>query len=204
MGCAYMLRNAWFVLLFIMFLTACGGNNILGNNNQNTNKVEEFSYEVEDFTFTNQDGEEFSKSVLEGKFWIADMIFTNCETVCPPMTANMARLQRMLEEENIDAELVSFSVDPTNDSPEILKDYIEKRGGTFDNWNALTGYSDDEIKSFAINSFKAFIEKPENNDQVIHVKTFYLVTPDGKAIKRYDGEKADNMEKIVEDIKAMN
>ncbi|GAE91822.1 cytochrome oxidase biogenesis protein Sco1/SenC/PrrC [Gracilibacillus boraciitolerans JCM 21714] len=199
-----MLRNAWFVLLFIMFLTACGGNNILGNNNQNTNKVEEFSYEVEDFTFTNQDGEEFSKSVLEGKFWIADMIFTNCETVCPPMTANMARLQRMLEEENIDAELVSFSVDPTNDSPEILKDYIEKRGGTFDNWNALTGYSDDEIKSFAINSFKAFIEKPENNDQVIHVKTFYLVTPDGKAIKRYDGEKADNMEKIVEDIKAMN
>ncbi|MGN8645178.1 SCO family protein [Gracilibacillus sp. HCP3S3_G5_1] len=164
----------------------------------------DFSYEVEDFTFTNQDGEELSKSELDGKFWVANMIFTNCETICPPMTANMARLQGLLAEENIDAELVSFSVDPTNDSPEILKDYIEQRGGTFDNWHALTGYTDEEIKQFAQNSFKAFVENPDNSDQVVHVKTFYLVSPDGNAIKGYDGEKADNMQKIVEDIQSMN
>ncbi|WP_058306962.1 SCO family protein [Gracilibacillus massiliensis] len=197
-----MLKKAWIFLPFII-ITACGGNNILGENNSNNNG-NEFSYEVEDFTFTNQDGEDFSKNELDGKYWIADMIFTNCETICPPMTANMARLQGLLEEENIDAELVSFSVDPDNDSPEVLKEYIKQRGGTFDNWHALTGYSNDEIKSFAQNSFKAFVEKPDNEDQVIHVKTFYLVTPDGNAIKGYNGEKADNMKKIVEDIKAMN
>ncbi|UOQ85427.1 SCO family protein [Gracilibacillus salinarum] len=178
-------------LLFI--LVGCG------------NKYEgDFSYEVQNFTFTDQDGESFSKSDLEGKFWIADMIFTNCETVCPPMTANMARLQKQLDDAGIDAELVSFSVDPTNDSPEVLKDYISERGGTFDNWHALTGYTDDEIKSFTENSFKAFVENPENDDQVIHSTTFYLVSPDGNAIKGYNGQKADNMKKIVEDIQSMN
>ncbi|SHM88830.1 SCO family protein [Gracilibacillus kekensis] len=198
-----MLKKVWIALPFIIILTACGGNNILGENNQSNNE-NEFSYEVEDFTFTNQDGEEFSKSELDGKYWIANMIFTNCETICPPMTANMARLQGLLEEENMDAELVSFSVDPDNDSPKVLREYIEQRGGTFDNWHALTGYSNEEIKSFAQNSFKAFVEKPENSDQVIHVKTFYLVSPEGNAIKGYNGEKADNMKKIVEDIKSLN
>ncbi|MGP4040461.1 SCO family protein [Gracilibacillus sp. D59] len=191
------------LMLFIVFLLAgCSGNILSGDS---SNEYEgDFSYEVKDFTFTNQDGEKLSKSDLDGKFWIADMIFTNCETVCPPMTANMARLQSLLEEENIDAELVSFSVDPTNDTPEILKKYIKERGGTFDNWHALTGYTDEEIKEFVNKSFKELVENPENSDQVIHGTSFYLVSPDGNAIKRYNGQKADNMQKIVEDIKSMN
>ncbi|QGH34362.1 SCO family protein [Gracilibacillus salitolerans] len=196
-----MKRNAVLILFMALLLAGCAGNILNGD----SNKYEgDFSIEVEDFTFTNQDGEDLSKSELDGKFWVADMIFTNCDTICPSMTANMARLQGLLEEENIDAELVSFSVDPTNDSPEILKEYIEERGGTFDNWNALTGYTDEEIKQFANNSFKAFVENPDNSDQVAHVNSFYLVSPDGNAIKRYDGSKADNMQKIVEDIQSMN
>ncbi len=196
-----MKRNAVLTLFTALLLAGCAGNILNGD----SNKYEgDFSIEVEDFTFTNQDGEDLSKSELDGKFWVADMIFTNCDTICPSMTANMARLQGLLEEENIDAELVSFSVDPTNDSPEILKEYIEERGGTFDNWNALTGYTDEEIKQFANNSFKAFVENPDNSDQVAHVNSFYLVSPDGNAIKRYDGSKADNMQKIVEDIQSMN
>ncbi|SFM01312.1 protein SCO1/2 [Gracilibacillus orientalis] len=193
--------NALMMLFIALFLAGCSGNILNGD----SNKYEgDFSYEVEDFTFTNQDGEELSKSELDGEFWIADMIFTNCETVCPSMTANMARLQGLLEEENIDAELVSFSVDPTNDSPEILKQYIEDRGGTFDNWNALTGYSDEDIKEFVNKSFKELVENPDNSDQVLHGTRFYLVSPDGNAIYRYNGQKADNMQKIVEDIQSMN
>ncbi|WP_163536658.1 SCO family protein [Gracilibacillus sp. YIM 98692] len=181
------------ILLLFIFLAACG-----------ENYEGDFSYEVQDFEFINQEGESFTLEELEGDFWIADFIFTNCETVCPPMTANMARLQRMLDENNIDAQLVSFSVDPSNDTPEILKQYAADRGGTFGNWNLLTGYSDEEIKTFAEKSFKALVKNPKNSDQVIHATTFYLVSPNGNAIKGYNGTEADSMTQIVEDIQSMN
>ncbi|MFC4387250.1 SCO family protein [Gracilibacillus marinus] len=180
-------------LLFILLLSACG------------NKYEgQFSFEVNDFTYTNQDGESVSKSDLDGKFWVANMIFTECPDICPPMTANMARLQKMLSEEGLDVGLISFSVDPTNDTPEVLKDYANNYGINFDNWSFLTGYTDAEIKTFLNESFKAYVDKPEGSDTVIHQSTFYLVSPEGNAINGYNGSKAEEMNKIVEDIKSMN
>ncbi|SDL79349.1 SCO family protein [Sediminibacillus halophilus] len=180
-------------LVSLLFLAACGP------------KYEgDFSYKVEPFSYKNQDGETVSKEELDGKFWVADMIFTNCETVCPPMTANMARLQDKLKQENLDVHLISFSIDPEHDSPEDLKKYSEERGGEFDNWDLLTGYEFSEIKEFSINSFKALVEELDDSDQYLHATSFYLVSPEGNAIKAYDGTKAAQMDKIVEDIKKMS
>src|SRR5699024_5225501 len=97
-----------FLSAFILVLAACG------------EKVEtNMESEVADFEFTNQDGEDFSNKDLEGKWWVADFIFTNCETVCIPMTSNMVNLQQNLKEENVEnVELVSFSVEPDRDTPE--------------------------------------------------------------------------------------
>ncbi|KAB8138859.1 redoxin domain-containing protein [Gracilibacillus oryzae] len=204
------MKSILLLLITALALTACGtasdGNNASGKSEETkgTQYKGDFEIEVQDFTFTNQEGEEFSKKQLDGKFWVANMVFTNCTTVCPAMTANMSRLQQQLADAGVEAELVSFSVDPANDTPELLKQYAEDRGATFENWNLLTGYNDEEIKQFASKSFKALVENPENSDQVIHQTTFYLVTPDGYAIKGYNGTKADNMKQIVEDIKAMN
>lgn len=52
------------------------------------------NWDVEKFTFTDQNGKKFGSSELKDKVWVADFIFTSCETVCPPMTANMAKLQK--------------------------------------------------------------------------------------------------------------
>ncbi|MFC4556939.1 SCO family protein [Virgibacillus kekensis] len=165
----------------------------------------DFSYEVQDFTFTNQAGEKISKEDLKGEFWVADFIFTNCTTVCPPMTANMAKLQDQLKEAGLEEEvkLVSFSVDPKNDDHETLKSYVKARGGSLENWHLFTGYEFDTIKEFSIKSFKSAVEKVADSDQVMHATSFFLVTPEGYAIKRYDGRVQANMEKIVDDIKAM-
>src|SRR5699024_94599 len=178
------------LLLFVIFLSACGDQ-----------YNGDFSYKVQDFTFTNQDGEKVSKSDLEGEFWVADFIFTNCTTVCPPMTSNMASLQDQLKEAGLeDVKLVSFSVDPKNDKPKTLKKYAKQRGGTFENWDLLTGYDFETIKEFSVKSFKSAVEQLPDSDQVMHGTSFFLVTPEGNAIKNYDGRKAANMEKIVEDI----
>lgn len=181
-------------LILVILLSACG------------EKYEgDFSLEVQDFTFTNQDGQQVSKSDLEGKFWVADFIFTNCSTVCPPMTSNMAKLQEQLKKAGLeeDVQLVSFSVDPKNDTPKALKSYAKARGGTFENWDLLTGYEFQTIKELSIKSFKSAVEKPANSNQVMHATSFFIVTPEGNAIKRYDGREHANMKKIVEAIKSM-
>jgi protein SCO1/2 len=160
------------------------------------------SEDVLDFEFTTQDNDTLSLDDLEGNYWITDMIFTNCTTVCLPMSANMKTLQDRFDEEGFDdIQLVSFSVDPEYDTPEVLREYGEEYGADFDRWTFLTGYDFETIKEISIKSFKSPLMEPlEGDDQVTHGTRFYLVNPEGKVIKYYDGVQSGNMETIVNDI----
>ncbi|WP_286183545.1 SCO family protein [Bacillus sp. ISL-55] len=178
----------------IIFAAGCGNSGLKDAKN----------YPIEDFTFTNQDGESVSKADLEGKVWMASFIFTNCADVCPPMTANMAKLQDMIKEEGLkDVEIVSFSVDPAVDNPEVLKEYGKKFNVDFKNWSFLTGYTQEEIEKFALESFKALVKKPETGDQVIHGTDFYLVDQNGDMRKYYTGLQEVPFDRIIEDIKTL-
>ncbi|MDQ0184049.1 SCO family protein [Cytobacillus sp. FSL W7-1323] len=178
--------------LFTIILAACGQSGI-----ENA-----LNYDVGDFNYTNQDNQAVGLSDLEGKVWIADFIFTSCETVCPPMTYNMSQLQDKVKEEGIEnVEFVSFSVDPTVDSPEALKDFANNYEIDFSNWHFLTGYTQEEIESFAVDSFKSLVKKPKNDDQVIHQTSIYLVDQNGVVMKDYDGVSDVPYEEIIADIK---
>lgn len=181
-------------VLIVFILAACG------------DKYEgDFSYTVKDFSFTDQDGNEFSKEDLDGQFWVADLVFTNCTDVCPPMTANMANLQQQLDNEDMnDVQLVSFTVDPNRDTPEVLKEYAEERGAiNFDNWHLLSEYDFDTIKKLSIKSFKSPLQQIPDTDQFTHTNQFFLVSPEGNAIKSYDGIDLGEVKEIVSDIKDM-
>lgn len=157
---------------------------------------------VEEFQFTNQQGETFGSGDLKDKVWVVSFIFTNCETVCPPMTANMSKLQEKAKENGLEVEFVSFSVDPELDTPERLKQYGEQFQADFTNWNFLTGYSQTEIETFASKSFRALVQKPSSTDQVIHGTSFYLVNPNGYVIKSYSGLENTPYDQIISDIKS--
>lgn len=178
-------------LTFILFLTACGKGEIESN----------MAKQTPDFSFTNQENEAFGSEDLEGKWWIADFIFTNCTTVCLPMTYNMSQLQIMLEDEGIDAELVSFTVDPDVDNPEVLKDYAESYNADLSNWTFLTGYDFETIQELALDPFMTGVKQEPDSDQVTHGVRFFLVSPEGEVIKNYMGTDLEEMEKIVEDLK---
>jgi protein SCO1/2 len=180
-----------FCMVFILFASA-------GCSKEIPNRL---NWEVEDFTYTDQDGEKFSLAHLRGKVWVADFIFTNCSTVCPPMTANMAKLKELVEKEKLDVHFVSFSVDPEVDTPDRLKEYGKKFTDDLSNWTFLTGYSQEEIIRMVRNSFKAIVEKEEGNNQVGHATYFYLVDQEGKIVRYYKGEKDVPYEEIVEHIK---
>lgn len=186
----------YFILtLVVLFLTACGQGEI--ESNMPTTK------QVEDFEFTTQDNEPFSfEKDLKGKWWVADFIFTNCTTVCLPMTSNMVQLQLKLKEENLeDVHLVSFTVDPEVDSPEVLKEYAEGYQADLSNWTFLTGYDFETIKDLSYNSFMSMVVQTPDSDQVQHTIRFFLINPDGEIVKSYLGDQYDQMDVIIEDLK---
>lgn len=177
--------------IFILFLNACNKPPIDTNMSEN----------VADFSFTTQDNETLSLDDLHGKWWIADFIFTNCETVCLPMTSNLSKLQKELEDQDLRVQFVSFSVDPDFDTPEVLKEYGEQYDANFNTWSFLTGYDMKTIKELSIKSFRAFLKEPEyGDDQVMHDTRFFLVNPEGEVIKGYDGIKAESIDEILADL----
>jgi protein SCO1 len=194
------MRIVSLLLIFSLIMSACGKNEI--------EKVEDksgftpqFDWPVADFSAVNQDGQKVALNDLSGKVWIMDMIFTNCDTVCLPMTANMAKLQKKLKDKNVDIEFISFSVDPSVDTPLKLQEYGKQYEADFSNWNMLTGYSEEEIKRIA-KSVKTLAEKPSGTNQVTHSTKFFLINENGIALKSYDGVNLP-IDEIIQDLKSL-
>ncbi|MBM7602105.1 protein SCO1/2 [Metabacillus crassostreae] len=186
------------VLIFVtilLIITGCGSS---------TTIKDPLNFEIQSFQFTNQNGESVSLEDLKGQVWVADFIFTNCETVCPPMTAHMKELQSKAEAEDLDVRMVSFSVDPKVDTPEKLKEFAANYSITDDNWDFLTGYEQKEIEDFAMESFKTIVQKPQDSDQVIHVSNFYLIDKNGVIMKDYSGVTDTPYDQIIADIKTLS
>jgi protein SCO1 len=188
-------RFSFLVLIILaLLLSACGQKGIKNP----------LDYPVNDFNAVTQDNKPFEKKNLDGKIWVADFIFTNCADVCPPMTANMTKLQKMVDQEDLkNVEFVSFSVDPTVDTPEKLTEYAKNFGLKDDNWTFLTGYSQEFIETYARETFKTLVKKPQEGDQVIHQTYFFLVGPDEKVKKIYDGYEEVPYDEMISDIKSL-
>lgn len=188
------MKQSILLVVIVMFILSACGQGIKDAKN----------WPVGDFTYTNQNGKPFGLRDLEGKVWVANFIFTNCDDVCLPMTANMKKLQDLAAEEGIkNIEFVSFSVDPAVDSPEVLTDFGKSFNADFKNWNFLTGFGQTEIENFALTDFKTLVKKPESGDQVIHGTDFYLISGEGKIMKYYTGLAEIPLDEIIKDIKSI-
>jgi protein SCO1/2 len=109
------------------------------------------------FWLTDQDGRTFTEASLDGKVWVAAFMFTRCPTVCPEMVRRMQGIQAQARARGVSIELVSFSVDPENDTPEVLRAFMRERGLDTQNWHFLTGDSA-VIRKTAEQGFKIGVE----------------------------------------------
>ncbi|MCB1022258.1 MAG: SCO family protein [Acidobacteria bacterium] len=156
------------------------------------------------FELTERSGRTVSSSELAGKVWVADFIFTTCAGPCPLMSTHMASLQRALD--GRDVELVSFTVDPERDTPEVLSAYAKRYKADPERWLFLTGEKQalyDMIKKgflLAVDDGSLTQGDTPGPGIVTHSVKFVLVDQQGLIRGYYSGEEAGVVDAILPDI----
>ncbi len=110
-------------------------------------------YKVPDYTLVNSFNKPFGSKDLKGKLYIAGFMFTSCPTTCPALMEKMDKVQKRVRGLGTKIALVTYSVDPEVDTPEVLFKYARKRKANPYVWSFLTGKKS-EIKKVVIDGFK--------------------------------------------------
>jgi protein SCO1/2 len=149
------------------------------------------------FQLTNQNGQPFGSAQLRGKIWIADFIYTTCPGPCPMISSRMSELQKPLE--NTDVHLVSFTVDPAKDTPEVLRAYAQHLQAQPGRWDFLTG-PPPIITELSRDGFK--LAASDGRDAAglpVHSTRLVLVDRYGNIRGYYDATEPDAITKLVAD-----
>lgn len=150
--------------------------------------------QVSAFTLTNQSAHAITLADLQGKVWVADIIFSRCAGPCPRMTRQMATLQATLPKDS-NVRLVTLTTDPVFDTPEVLERHAARYGADTNRWWFLTG-DKQEIATLAIDGLKltAIEKKPDErlsvDDLFIHSTIFVVVDKQARlrGVFETDGE----------------
>ena len=149
---------------------------------------------IPNFEFVDSEGRDVCLSTLKGKVWVADFIFTTCTMACPIMTGNMNIIHKKYKK-NDDLRLVSISVYPEYDTPEVLKKYASQYEANTDTWHFLTG-NESTVKEVIKDGFKI----GDYEDIIFHSEKFALVDRNGMIRAYYNGMKSEDMKKLKKDI----
>ena len=149
------------------------------------------------FQLVNQNGQPFGSAQLTGKIWIADFVYTTCPGPCPMISSRMSELQKPLEK--TDVHLVSFSVDPEKDTPQVLRGYADRLQADPARWDFLTGPKS-VIYKLSHDGFKLAVSDGTGEQGIpIHSTRMVLVDRHGDIRGYYDATEVDAITKVVAD-----
>jgi protein SCO1 len=171
--------KSFYFILFLLLITNCSeekteiqkesnklpfiGHVDVISTEENGQKIIDTIFEtIPYFSFLNQDSIEVNKSTYKDKILVAEFFFASCPTICPLMNTQMSELYSWLQKNNYldHFQILSFSIDPINDTPSALKKFKAGYCERCSNWDFLTG-DEKETHSLGIDGFKVFAGKDE-------------------------------------------
>ncbi|MBK23625.1 MAG: photosynthetic protein synthase I [Halobacteriovorax sp.] len=166
-------------------------------------------FKVPEFNFTNQYGQEFGSKDLKGRIYLANFLFTTCPTTCPALVNQLKTVQKRVRGLGQKVAIVSFSVDPKNDTPEVLKKYAKKTKANPFVWTWLTG-DRAELKELLVHGYKVPMgdgmtidKKVDRSDvsiwDIAHSNKIVLVDVAGQ-IRGYYGTDYEGVNKLMIDL----
>ncbi|HMB96152.1 MAG TPA: SCO family protein [Tepidisphaeraceae bacterium] len=151
------------------------------------------------FSLTDQDGKTISDANLRGNVWVADVFFTSCPGVCPIMEAKLVELQKAVKLPVL--KIVSLSIDPEHDTPDVMKQYANGLGADQSRWYFLTG-SKDQVFATA-RGFNLAAQPAQGGNAIVHTQKVLLIDQQNQVRGIYDTNDDESMKKLAEDAKAL-
>ena len=154
-----------------------------------------------DFSLTNSTGQVVTRSDLNGKILVVDFLFTSCSVTCPYVNAQMEQIQQLTTNEP-DVKLVSLTVDPRDDTPDVLAKYGERFGADTNRWLFLTG---DRATIYTLIG-QSFLAKDEDDPfaympgNFANTERIAVVDPQGNLRGFFDGLNQNTAGAVVEEI----
>ena len=192
------MKNILLFLFSVLTILSCNENTEqTAQNKENADS----SIFLLDSKWQNQDAEELQLKDLKGKNLVMVMIFTSCRTACPILVGDMKKIHAKIEKNKLkDTSLVLISIDPTNDTPEVLKKFAAERNMDSQPWIFLR--SDEEsTREFA--NVLAVKYKKISPIEFSHSNIISVFNRNGELVSQEEGSgiNSDAVAKTVNELK---
>lgn len=148
-----------------------------------------------------QEGKGFSFDQIKGKVFVAEFFFTRCKSICPIMTSQMARIQDEIKSKQWQGKvaLLSHTVDPMYDQPEVLKSYAKTHGADFSIWTFVN--ADSTVYSLAQQGYllSAF-PSVDADGGFFHTDQLTLIDKNFHIRGYYDGTSTKAVDELIKDL----
>jgi protein SCO1/2 len=156
------------------------------------------------FSLINQDGKPFGDKDLNNKIYVANFFFTSCPTICPKMQTLMKKIQDTDDFKKLnDFKLVSFTVDPDNDTPQKLKEFAKLIKADQNRWFFITG-NRDSIYNLAYKGFMVNAMEDEKADGgFLHSDIMLLIDKEKRIRGIYEGTSLKDVKRLIDEAKVL-
>ncbi len=180
-----------------LLLPVIGEKKLAGENGKDT-----IYHTVQPFSFINQYHDTVSEKTIENKIYVADFFFATCQSICPKMSSQLVYVQEAFKKDP-SVLILSHTVNPSNDSVEVLNGYAQTYGAIRNKWHLLTGNKkaiyDMARYSYLVNA----LEDDGTAEGFLHSELFILVDAQKRIRGMYDGTDSVAVVKLISDIKLL-
>jgi protein SCO1/2 len=154
---------------------------------------------IKDFSLLNQYKEIVTQQTTQNKIYVANFFFATCQSICPAMSNQLGRVQQA-EKDNADFLILSHTVNPMNDTAEVLFAYAGKYGAIKNKWHFLTG-DKKAIYNLAKEDYLVnALEDDGTPEGFIHSEALLLIDKQKRIRGIYDGTDSLQVNKLINDI----
>ncbi len=157
---------------------------------------------IPEFRFINQDGKQFGRAEMKGKITIVDFFFTSCPSICPVMSKEMERVNDHFRDEPL-VQILSISIDPTFDTPEILKKYAEEHHAIPGKWHFLSGTKEETFQLARCGFVLPALDGNGVPDDFVHSDKFILIDEQGRIRGYYSGTTREEVDLLMLETKIL-
>lgn len=158
------------------------------------------SAKLPDVQLQTLDGEAYSLSPKTGSIRLVELIYTRCPDICPTTTVKMVQLQKRLQAAGLmgqGIEFLTITIDPKNDTPEVLRYYVQQLGIADEGWTILRG---DEETIRTVTSSLGFFAKTTEDGFISHTSSTYLVDQNNEVIRKFGMGEDFDPEQIYQEL----